>query len=325
MENQYKPQDNNSRGINANPPQNNPPSNPLPHKSNTWIYGVVIALLLGACIYLFVTRNKETEQKQIALQQRDTVFVEKENLQEQFNAASARLDAMVSTNEQLKDEVAQKDGSIGKLRKEFQSLMAKENKTQADYDRAKTLITQLNSKIASYEVRIAELEDDNQRLSSKVSVTLKERDSTVTENIALKKIGSVLHVNNIQMIPIQLRRGGTKERETGKAKKADLIRIIFDIDENRIVESGTRQLYLRITAPDGNLLSNAAYGSGVTTNAEGEQMGYTLNKGVELIQNQPLKNVIINWNQDSDYKKGNYKIQVYSEGYEVGNGIVHLR
>ena len=81
------------------------------------------------------------------------------------------------------------------------------------------------------------------------------------------------------MEAINLKRGGKKEVETSKARRADMLRVVFDIDENRIAESGNKEIFLRITSPDGRLLSNAAYGSGVTTADDGQQQGTMWNGG----------------------------------------------
>jgi len=140
----------------------------------------------------------------------------------------------------------------------------------------------------------------------------------------MKKAGSVLHASNIRMEPIHKRRNG-KEKETGKAKKVDELRITFDIDENRIAESGTKQIYLRILAPDGTIMSNTANGSGMMTASTGSQVSFSVEKDIPLVQNQPVKDVTIDWNQEGNYPKGDYTIEVYSEGYKVGSGSVTLK
>ena len=135
----------------------------------------------------------------------------------------------------------------------------------------------------------------------------------------------MLHASNIRMEAINLRRHGTKESETSKAKRTDLLRIKFDIDENRIAESGSKEILLRITAPDGRLLSNAAYGSGVTTADDGQQLSYTLARQVNLTTNTPVRDVSVDWNQDSDYQRGTYAIEIYNSGFRIGGGSVTLK
>ncbi|XZF14351.1 hypothetical protein ACTHGU_21425 [Chitinophagaceae bacterium MMS25-I14] len=317
-----------SQDLNQPVTQSNQPNGPKPGKNNNLILGVVIAVLAAAIIYLLIDRNKLTHQNQMVSAQVDSVSLDRNSIKTEYDAALARLDDLVSKNTALNGEINDKNGEIAKMKAELQGIMSKSNATKSDLARARTLISELNGKVKGYEERIAELEGENKNLSDANTNLTKERDSTVTDNIALKqkvREGAVLHVSNIRMVPIDLRRGGKKEKETGKARRVDLMRIYFDIDENRIAESGPKDLYLRITGPDGNLLSNAAYGSGITTTADGASLNYTLQKQIQLQQNQPVKDVTIDWHQDSDYQKGTYAIEIYNDGYKVGSGSVTLK
>jgi predicted nucleic acid-binding Zn-ribbon protein len=320
-----------SQDLNANNPQSIPQGqnsyqNPKKNNNNL-IFGVIIAVLVIIIIYLFIDRSKRTSENQQMAVQIDSVTLDRNNIKTEYDAALARLDDLVSKNSALNSEINDKNGEIAKMKEELKTIMNKKNATASDLARAKKLIDELNAKTKTYEERIAELESENQNLTNANTSLTKERDSTVTENVGLQqkvRLGAVLHASNIRMVPIDLRRGGKKEKETEKARRVDLLRIYFDIDENRIAESGNKELFLRITGPDGKLLSNAAYGSGITTTADGASLNYTLQKQVSLQQNQPVKDVTIDWHQDADYQKGAYAIEIYNDGYKVGGGSVTL-
>jgi len=264
------------------------------------------------------------EQKSVAEREYSVADSSRMVIENDYKAALARLDDLVSKNTVLNNEINDKDGEIARMKKELGSLMSKRNATAADLRRARTLIEELNVKARGYEERIAELEGENRSLTVANTSLSRERDSTATEYSNIRKLGSVLHASNIRMQAIDVRRGGKKEKETGKAKRVDIFRIYFDIDENRIAEDGEKELFLRITGPDGNLLSNAAYGSGITTTAEGESLNYTLQKEVALRRAEPVKDVTIDWRQESDYQKGSYRIDIYHEGFRIGTGSVTL-
>src|SRR5690606_28741633 len=198
-----------------------------------------------------------------------------------------RLDQLVTKNAEMDSMINNRDGEIAHLKKQIQDIITKSNASESDLKKARSLIATLNAKVKSYEERIAELEGENSRLSNLNEVVAQERDSAVTENIGLQqkvRMGRVLHASNIRLEPIDLRKNGRKEVGTSKAKRTDSFRVTFDIDDNRIAEDGVKDLYLRIICPDGNLLSNAAYGSGVTTTYEGQPLNYTLMKQVRLRQ-----------------------------------------
>ncbi len=298
-----------------------PPDAPKPKGSNAWIYLLIIAALIGTNIYLFMDGRKKANTLTTVINQRDTVIISRDNIKSEYDAALGRLDELTSKNAELKTETDSKTGEIAKLKKQIEDIIHKEHKSEGDVAKAQVLITKLRSRVRGFEERIAELETQNTDLTT-------QRDVAVKENTGLQekvKLGSVLHASNIRLTAIDLRRNGTKQRETEKARKADLLRIQFDIDENRIAESGSKELYLAITGPDGTLLSNAAFGSGTTTKNDGSTLNYTMAKQVTLTENQMLKDIVLDWNQDTDYLKGLYSIEIYHEGFKIGAGSVTLR
>jgi hypothetical protein len=114
-----------------------------------------------------------------------------------------------------------------------------------------------------------------------------------------------------------------RERKTKLARKTDVLRIYFDIDENRIAEDGTKSLYLSITDPEGHLLTGGS-GSGVTSTSSGTPLNYTLLKQIPLKQDEPVKDVTVDWKQNEDFKKGVYSIAIYNGGYKIGGGDAML-
>jgi len=304
------------------------PSGQSPKRNNTIIYIAIIAVLLIGNIYLFMSKNKVSEQRDSAISQLDTVTIDRDNLKNEYDAALVRLDMLVGKNAQLDSIVANQNSEISRLRSQIQGILSNSRSTAADYARARTLIAELNHKVRTYEERIAELEADNTRLNKYNELLLDERDSTVTTNIALSqkvRLGSVLHASNIRMVPIDLRRGGRKEKETSKAKRVDVFRVTFDIDENRIAEDGVKEVFIRIVGPNGRLLSNAAYGSGATDTYDGQTLEYTLAKQISLKQGEPLSDITVDWHQDSGYESGTYQIEIYNAGYKIGNGSIDLK
>ncbi len=298
------------------------------NKNKPIIYWVIIAVLLVACIFLFVSKNKMSEENDLNSKrmqgQLDSVRTDRASLQSDFDAASAKIDQLVSQNAKLDSNMQKDKEEMLAMQQKIKSLLGNSKANASELKKARAMINQLNDKTAQYEARIAELEKENGVLTNKNVVLTKERDSTVTQNIAIKKIGSVLHASNIRMEPIHKKKNG-KEKETSKAKKVDVLRLKFDIDENRIAESGTKQLFLRIVGPDGTILSTTTNGSGKMTTSKGDQVSFSIMKEISLVKEQPVKDVVVDWNQEGDFARGNYMIEIYSEGYKVGSGNVTLK
>ena len=296
-----------------------------PPRKNTIVYWVIIGILLIACIFLFLQKNKTVTEKEAAEEQLVTSDSSRKAIEGDYNASLARLDQLVSKNAQMDSTINDRNGEIAKLKNQINGILHDSRANASDLKKARDLIAKLNATTKSYEERIAELEGENKDLTGKNEVLAQERDSTVTQNIALKKVGSVLHASNIRMMPIHLTKGGKKENTTEHARRTDMLRIVFDIDENRIAESGTKQVQLKITGPDGVVFSDPAFGSGTLKTPDGNSINYTLVKDIPLQTGQPVKDVTVDWHQSSDYQKGAYNIEIYNEGYKIGSGSVTLK
>ena len=299
-----------------------------PKKSNSIIYWVFILILLAGCVYLFMSKNKMAEENDMAMKQKqqqlDSVKTDRASLQSDFDAASAKIDQLTTANAKLDSALQGDKDAMVKLRNQISAVLHNSKATKEELAQAREMINSLNDKTKQYEARIAELEKENIVLTGQNKTLTKERDSTINQNTNIKKLASVLTCSNIRMEPIHLRRNG-KEKETTKAKKVDVLRIMFDVDENRIAESGTKQIYVRIIAPDANVMTSPANGSGMFTAGKGDQLSYSVVKGIALTQGQPLKNIMIDWKQEGDYAKGNYSIELYNEGFKVGSGSVTMK
>lgn len=296
-----------------------------PKKNYTSLLLVLLVISVIANIWLLYSKNQVAEQNTFLITENTDLNAAKDTLQGQYDAALARLDELTGKNAELDQMMKDRDGEIAKLKSEIKSLLNKRNASLADLKKAQSLIATLNTKAKTYEERIAELEKENTTLSEGNARLSQQNDSLSGEAENLRKLGSVLHISNIRMEPINLKKNGEKEVSTSKARKTDLLRVVFDIDENRVVNGGPVEIYVVIEGVDGKLLSNAAYGSGVTTDADGNPLNYTVVKRVNLEKGQKLTNVSVDWKQESNYQKGDYSISFYNNGYKIGSGSIHLK
>lgn len=301
----------------------NPPTDEFdkPKKNNTWIYIAIIALLLATNIYLFLQKKSNHEIELAAKEEVQKVTSEKDILQNEYNAALARLDNLTSQNATLRKKVSAQNSELQHIKERINAILAKSDATKTELKEAKSLIQGLNQRISGYERQITTLTKEKAEL-------VVQRDSIASQNDSLKEkvnVAKILHASNIRLQPIFLRKGGRKESFTERAKKVDLLRVLFDIDENMLAESGAKEFDIRIVNPDGTLLSNAALGSGSFIDSKGKTQYYSLSKTVHIVSGMPLRNIDVDWRQASSYEKGAYLVEIYYEGYLIGQGTTTLR
>ncbi len=107
---------------------------------------------------------------------------------------------------------------------------------------------------------------------------------------------------------------------TSKAKRVDKLRISFDLDENKLTQSGQKDIFISITAPDGSPIAVEALGSGKFVTREGIERDFTKKVEVDYKQGEKQK-VNVEWKQNSDFQTGNYRIEIYNNGFKIGEGI----
>jgi len=305
-----------------------------PEKSQTKniIIGMLSAAVLGLGIYAVTDHNKSGDQIQQQQTQIAKVTDEKSSLQSNFDASLARLDSMATENKGLEGKLTASNTEITKMKGEIRTILNKKNATASELSRAKKLIDELNGKITTMEADIARLTEDNQTLTAdKVALTAdKEKltaDLTSTtsmkDSLAAKvEVASTLNASNIQVKPINVK-GEGKEKETTTAKRVDKLLISFNVD-NRIAPAGTTDVFVTITGPDGQVITSDATGSGTFTTREEGEKKFTTKVPVD-VETAKRKYVEFGFVPGTSFQKGNYKVQIYQNGFLIGEGTTELK
>lgn len=312
--------ENTNYDVTNNPSENNPGK---PRGGKGLIYGILIAALLATWGYLIWDKSKSTQEKEQLQTQVITIDSSKSAVQEQFNAALAQLDMLKSANDSL---MRTKDKQVSDLKARITSILHDKNATASDLAEAKNLIGQLNSQLDGYREEIERLRGEKIVLVTQRDSIKRNYDTATAQNVQLTQqvdLGSVLHASDFKITPIHLRNNG-KEVTTSKAKRADLMRITFTLDKNRIAPSGQKDLFVCITAPDGTPLAVEALGSGKFTLADGTEKLFTAHKTINYTTGQDTT-VTVDWKQNSDFTPGAYKIEIYEKGYLIGQGNVDMK
>jgi hypothetical protein len=293
----------------------------------------LLAALLGTWGYIIWDKNKTSE----LVGQKDTVIAsttsQRDELQKELEDATSRYDELKTTNAQKDSTITNKDREIAEKQMRIKALLSKQGATSAEYAEAKRLISSLNTSIESYKTQIETLQGEKVVLIQEKEVVTKERDvakqetevakTVIKEKDDLLDVGSTLHASNFNIMGINEKRNG-KEKATTTAKRVDKFRISFDLDENRISQSGNKDIYVCITAPDGKPVAVEALGSGSFKTREGEEKLFTQRMDVNYTQGQ-RQTLSFDWKQNSSFDIGNYKIEVYHNGFKIGNGTLTLK
>ena len=296
------------------------------------IIGALAVALVAVGGYAIVDKNKKVE----VIHQQETTIAkvsdEKSDIQKSFDGSLARLDSMGSLNKTLEVKLSDKNKEIAKTKTEIRSILNKKNATAAELRKAKDLIAFLNDKIAIMEQDVARLTEENKNLNNDKIVLTKDKekltqDLTATNVVKqdLEKkvdIASTLNASNISIKALKIKRNG-KEKETTTAKRVDKLLISFDVN-NRIIQTGSTDLYVCVIGPDGKAIATEKLGSGTFTTREDGDKPYTAKLPVDL-ETSKSKNVEFAFVPGQTFVQGNYTIQIYQNGFKIGEGKRELK
>lgn len=312
----------------ANEPQNRPNDN---NNAKNIAIGVLAAGLLGTWGYFLYNKNQADEKIQVSQTQATTATTARDSVQFLYNDALGRLDSITGSNNNLQGQLSDRQSDITKLKQQINGILSNRNATKAELAHARTLITTLNDKIGNLEQEVARLTGENQELASTNTHLTAEKQTletnlqtTTSEKEELAKtvdVASTFSASNIQIKAVNEKKNG-KEKETTTAKRVDKLVISFDV-ENRVARTGPADLYVIVTAPNGQVVNDPNLGSGtLTTRSDGDKQ-FT-SKVTSEYEQGTRKNIQIPLHQ-SGFQTGDYRIEIYQNGFKIAEGVRSLK
>ena len=304
---------------------------PKSPNSKNLIIGILVAAVIILGGFLIYNQSKTGDTLKANQTEIAKVMTEKSDIQTSFDASLARLDSMKTVNAEMDSKLAASNDEIAKMKTEIRGILNKRNATAAELKRARTLIARLNGKITDLESQVAMLTQENDSLKLNVA-TLTSDKETLTRNLdstnVIKQkletkvdIASTLNASNITITPLKVKNNG-KEKVKTVAKRVDKLVVSFDV-KNRIIESGMTDLYVVVIGPDGQPVTPDVSGSTFTTREEGDKV-FTAKLPVTL-ETAKAKNVQFAFAPAKHFQEGNYKIQIYQNGFLIGEKTRELK
>jgi len=319
---------------NTNYPSASPQNQPTAPKKNgnkNLLIGILAAGLLGTWGYLLWDKNNSGRELAEQKTEATSYMTQRDSLKLLYDEAELRLDSITGANNSLQGTNSDLLKKIESDKAEIRKILNDRNATKAQLAKAQELINGLNGQLSALEAEVARLTGENQELTANNSQLTTEKQvleqnlqTVTTEKDDLSQtvdVGSTFSAANFQIAAVNEKKNG-KEKSTTTAKRVDKLVVSFDI-ENRIARSGPADLYIIVTGPDGKTISDASMGSGMlSTRADGDK-SFTSKVAIDYTQGtrKPVQFPI----RQSDFQTGDYKIEVYHNGFKIGEGVRSLK
>jgi hypothetical protein len=300
------------------------------NKTNKILLWVVVGVLI-ALNALFISNylNTKEEKKKVESQLVDTEKAKKA-LEDQVADVRAKLDELQGENQKLNTLIDEQKKDLDERAAKIRTMLAKGNLDQKEIDRLMSDIRKLNNIIAkanyqrdSLTTANAALKSQNMELLENVKTVSDKNENLTVENTGLKNkvaVASVLKTENISAKTFQVKESG-KEKETSKSGSVNRLKISFNLGDNFVAEKNQKVIYMKIITPGGATIPSPEKG---TFTFQGSETTYTQKINFQFTNTRQQIQLV--WDKGSTtLAKGNYKVELYCEGFIIGNGNFDLK
>jgi len=277
---------------------------------------LVIVSAVGWYLYLDMKNAKKEVVTQLV-----SVTDEKAEVTNELKELIVQYEDMKSDNDTVNKKLAEEQARIKGLLEELQKVK-KNNRWQIH--KYKKELSTLREIMKSYIYQIDSLNTMNISLRKENSTVTAQNKKIVSKNKKLEDLtnnlsqtvekAAILRAINIMALATK-----KKGKETNRSKKVEKIKVCFTLTENAVAESGAQFFYLQIINPQGKVLSGEE--NVVTFNEK--QFPYSDKREIEY-ENKDL-DICIYWEKSEKLTKGEYKVNIISKGYIIGESAFYLK
>jgi len=247
------------------------------------------------------------------LVQLDTLELQLKRMTDKADALALDKDSLlllVENVQKLKDDLRHARGSAAYFRRKVDAVQAVVASRQAQID-------QLTMQRDSVLVAMKTIEEEKGSLADSIYQIRQERN-VLQGKIA---IASVLKAENIVPIAISSK-GKEYEGPDFKNKRLQKLKVSMVLGENKVAAQNSKEIDLRVIEPDGTVLFTGTDGGSFNT-AEGEEKMYTMSQSVLYTGNN--QKITFVFEKGSDYKSGKHTLEIYGDGYKIGEGSFNVK
>lgn len=284
-------------------------------KTTLYVMIAVIAVLLGAAIWLLVDNRQTKEEMQEMVEQ---MTFEKEQLADEYEDLALQFDGYGRNlnNDSLADKLAQEQQRVQDLLEELRITKATNARRIAEL---KKELATVRAVMVEYVHQIDSLNASNQRLTEENIVVKKQYAEASQRASALEeeKVKLTAVVNRAQMLEVSdfaFTTLNNRDKKTTRQSKIQKLQFEYAIMKNVAANTGVKRIYLRIVRPDGEVLTKNPAN---TFTYENKDIEYSLSKEFEY--GGDMMHDVLYWNVEEMLPTGVYNADFFCEGNLIGS------
>lgn len=298
-------------------------NNPTGNKTNKFLV-VIIVLLFCFCGYLIwqnLELQKSIETGEIAYTE---VSTERDQIQSELEEMLAKYEALETDNKELSVELEAEKAKIEELLKKAKGKDWTIHQLKKETETLRTIMKGFVVQIDSLNQLNNKLTEENKVVKTKLTDEQSKTKELTDKNENLSGIvtvASYLKTQGLTAYGVKVKNDNTG-KENDRAKKIDKIRTSFTIQKNAITIPGKKWIYVRILTPDGRVLSEKTDDSN-KFDFNGVRGLFSAKKEIDY-KNDDLS-VTIDWLKTDEFPVGEYNVEVYADGVDIGKTKLSLK
>jgi hypothetical protein len=240
-----------------------------------------------------------------------------------INNLGTRFDSTNNNQGQFKSELETKLAEFYRLRSEIDLILKKETLKKEDLELAQTKTADLRKLISGLPNNSSNVNDErkmNPISFDEVKIPEKKPDEPLQKfkednNMPEEKVNSLsaFVVSDLDLSTVIAR--DDKETGTNMAQKTNKLVVSFAV-KNNVSQSPNAEVFVVIKQPDGKVMNSDVWEAYSMDTNEGRKMAYTRKVKFDY-QKGETKHLAFTINPD-DYQTGNYSLQIYQNGFKIG-------
>ncbi|MEO6231418.1 MAG: hypothetical protein ABJB11_07675 [Ferruginibacter sp.] len=292
---------------------------------------ISLALLITVCYHFFY---RTPDYKPIVeLSGKDKIVITsftRDSLQQIYDATvqklDNRMDAAWGNADSLNTDIDIKISEFYKLRKEITSIL-KDKSSNKDLESASSKISELQRKVSKLSFVSKDVEKENQRLNEiieRLSNTPEREQQPATSTTIFTESPKTTTVKPLKFAVIEIhisayKTENEKDVETFNAKDAEKFAGSFIVKNGSAINNA--EVMIVIIQPDGKVMQNSAWDAGTFQTPSGKKI-YSRKLTFDYKRDESKK---VQFSILGDFfPKGNYTMQLYSNGILIGKIIKAL-
>ena len=274
----------------------------------------IIVIIQGVKIYLdFKDKAEITEQKA-------TVEEDLAGTMQRLKEIQTELDQKITEIQKLGGNIADLQKAKGEVDAQLKRNVTKSSKA----------IKELKDRVQGYEELLKIKDEEIEKLKSvnkelyTENKQLKTQKNVLNDSInrlATKKdelaskvaIASQLKVENVSVLAVNSK---GKERESPfKNRQLTKLKVEFNLAENKVAPIEGKKIIIRVIDENEQVIFDVAKGSG-TFMLNNKEEFYTAQQ--EILFDNTRQKLTFFYTKGSDYASGNYSVEIYADGYQMG-------